>query len=183
MARRGYSNVATPLTIVGTLDGSSSSNTVTVSPTPAGWPAVPFYAVIDKDTASEELVLVTAVSGTAFTFTRGTSLTSGYGSTTKTHNSGATVKHVASAADYDEANAHINGSHAPASAIDGNILDAKGDLISATADNTAARVPVGADGTILTADSTAAQGVSWKTNTAAISVTDIETLTWMSVGA
>lgn len=41
------------------------------------------------------------------------------------------------------------------------ILDAKGDLISATADNTAARLGVGANGTVLTADSSTATGLAW----------------------
>jgi len=41
------------------------------------------------------------------------------------------------------------------------ILDAKGDLISATADNTAARLGVGANGTVLTANSSTATGLAW----------------------
>jgi hypothetical protein len=46
------------------------------------------------------------------------------------------------------------------------ILDAKGDLISATADNTAARLGVGTDGKVLTADSSTATGLAWATNIA-----------------
>jgi hypothetical protein len=42
-----------------------------------------------------------------------------------------------------------------------SILDAKGDLISATADNTPAKVTVGADDTILMADSAAPAGLKW----------------------
>lgn len=42
------------------------------------------------------------------------------------------------------------------------IFTEKGDLISATANNAPARVGVGSDGTVLTADSAAAAGVSWK---------------------
>jgi hypothetical protein len=41
------------------------------------------------------------------------------------------------------------------------IVDAKGDLIAATAADTVSRLAVGADNTILTADSTAATGVKW----------------------
>jgi hypothetical protein len=44
------------------------------------------------------------------------------------------------------------------------ILDAKGDLISATADNTAARLGVGTDGKVLTADSSTATGLAWSDN-------------------
>jgi hypothetical protein len=46
-------------------------------------------------------------------------------------------------------------------AIQNSIVDAKGDLISATADNTPARLAVGADNTVLTADSSTSTGLKW----------------------
>lgn len=46
-------------------------------------------------------------------------------------------------------------------AIQNAIMDAKGDLIVATAADTPARLAVGTNGYILTADSTAASGVKW----------------------
>jgi hypothetical protein len=49
------------------------------------------------------------------------------------------------------------------SKIPKSLVDAKGDLIAATANDTPARVAIGADGTFLKADSTAAAGVSWDT--------------------
>jgi hypothetical protein len=48
-----------------------------------------------------------------------------------------------------------------ANAIQNTIVDAKGDLISATAADTPARLAVGTNGQVLTADSTAATGLAW----------------------
>ena len=45
--------------------------------------------------------------------------------------------------------------------ISANIVDAKGDLIAATAADTVARLAVGTNGYVLTADSTAATGLAW----------------------
>jgi hypothetical protein len=50
-------------------------------------------------------------------------------------------------------------------AIQNSIVDAKGDIITATADNTPARLAVGANDTMLVGDSTAATGLSYKSAT------------------
>jgi hypothetical protein len=47
--------------------------------------------------------------------------------------------------------------------IQPTIVDAKGDLITATAADTPARLAVGANDTVLTADSTTATGIKWAT--------------------
>lgn len=50
---------------------------------------------------------------------------------------------------------------ADASGIPATIFDAKGDLIAASAADTAARLAVGTNGQVLTADSTASTGLAW----------------------
>lgn len=48
-----------------------------------------------------------------------------------------------------------------AGAIPKSLVDAKGDLLTATANDTPARLPVGADGTALLADSSQSTGLRW----------------------
>lgn len=51
------------------------------------------------------------------------------------------------------------------------LIDAKGDLIAGTADNTAARVAVGANNTVLVANSAATPGVNWSATLAGLTLT------------
>jgi hypothetical protein len=60
-------------------------------------------------------------------------------------------------------------------AIQNSIVDAKGDLIAATANDTPARLAVGTNGYILTADSTAATGLAWAAPSASGGMTLINT--------
>lgn len=55
--------------------------------------------------------------------------------------------------------------------IPDTIIDAKGDLIVGTADDTAGRLPVGADGYTLVADSAEATGLRWASSGSAIQST------------
>jgi hypothetical protein len=55
-------------------------------------------------------------------------------------------------------------------AIQNAIVDAKGDLIAATAADTPARLAVGTNGQVLTADSTASTGLAWSTVSVATSL-------------
>jgi hypothetical protein len=62
-------------------------------------------------------------------------------------------------------------------AIAKSILDAKGDLITATANDTVARLAVGANDTILTADSSTATGLKWAAPAAGGGMTLLTTTT------
>ena len=62
-------------------------------------------------------------------------------------------------------------------AVAKSIVDAKGDLIAATAADTVSRLAVGANGTILTADSAEATGLKWSTPTSASGLTFIKAQT------
>jgi hypothetical protein len=64
-----------------------------------------------------------------------------------------------------------------ANAIQNAIVDAKGDLITATAADTPARLGVGTNGQILMADSTESTGLKWATPAAGGSMTLLSTTT------
>lgn len=56
---------------------------------------------------------------------------------------------------------YATDSEVSASYVAKSLVDAKGDIVTATADNTPARVAVGTDGKFLTADSTQSTGLAW----------------------
>ena len=163
MARRYFSSTAVATTLSANLNNSATSLTVTAL---SGYPvSTPWTAIIDKDTVNEEVVSVTGVSGTTLTVTRGVD-----GTTAVSHNSGAVFQHGVSGRDFDEANSHVNDTTtnphsvtaSQVGAIANTLVDAKGDLLTATADNTPARLAVGAtDGHVLKVKASAATGLEW----------------------
>jgi hypothetical protein len=88
------------------------------------------------------------------------------------HSAGAVFRHGVSGRDFDEANAFVNGGGVPNS-----LVDAKGDLVTATADNTPARLAVGTNGLIIEADSGETTGLKWvgQKEVIGIAVSDEET--------
>jgi len=102
---RYYSSVAIDTTLTGAVNNSATSITVaSVSGFPASYP---YTLALGYDTASEELVNVTAAAGLTLTIVRGQD-----GTTGTAHDAGAAVKHVASARDYREPQEHIAASSA-----------------------------------------------------------------------
>jgi hypothetical protein len=61
----------------------------------------------------------------------------------------------------------------------GSLLDAKGDLLTASDLDTPARLEVGADGQVLTADSTAETGLRWLTGGGGGGSSPSDTAGWM----
>lgn len=102
MPRRYYSSTAQRTTLASAVN--SSATTLTVAAV-SGWPSsFPYTLILDESTINEEIVTVTARSGTAVTVTRGSD-----GTSAKAHDAGASVNHGVSAQDFDEPNAFING--------------------------------------------------------------------------
>lgn len=96
---RYYSSTAVETTLVGSL--SSSGTTMQVASN-SGWPVTfPFAVILEKGTANEEIVDVTAYSAPNYTIVRGVD-----GTTGKAHNSGAKAEHGISARDLRESREH-----------------------------------------------------------------------------
>lgn len=135
----GISNSATTMTVSsGTGNGLTTGVTIGTGNQ--------FTVAIDPDTSNEEIVFITAQSSDTFTITRGRA-----GSSAVAHSAGATVRHVLTSDDLD----YFNG------AIQASIVDAKGDVITATAGDAPARLAVGTNNHVLTADSSTATGLKW----------------------
>ena len=115
-----------------------------------------FTIAIDPDTQTEEICYITYNSGDIFTITRGQA-----GSSAVAHASGATVRHVLTSSDLVFFRDGVTTANA---AIPASTLTTKGDLLSRTT-ATLQRVPVGSNGQVLTADSTATLGLNWTTLT------------------
>ena len=169
MPRRYYSSTAVATTLSASANNSTTSITVAAL---SGFPAqTPWTAILDADTASEEVVTVTNVSGTTLTVTRGVD-----GTSAVSHNAGAVFRHGVSARDFDETNSHVNDNSTDVHTqyVTKALVDAAGDLIVGSADNTVGRLALGTNGYVLTVD-TAGSGVA-KVKWAAPAAADIDPL-------
>jgi hypothetical protein len=117
-----------------------------------------FTVALDVDTQNEEIVFVTAISSDTLTIVRGRA-----GSSAITHTAGASVKHVLTSDDLN----YFNLS-SPAT-----LSTAKGDIVAATAAGVVARVGVGANTAVLTADSTQSSGIKWAIPESSASTADM----------
>ena len=153
--RRKYAGGAAATTITGNLTAGSTSITIAAY---TGWPngSDPFYVVVSPGTASEEKVLVTRTGSTDTTLnvtTRGVD-----GTTAASHTSGASIYPVFTATDADEANAVAS------------TLTTKGDVLVHTGSDHA-RQGVGANNTLLVADSAQTNGVKWSATLSGLTLT------------
>lgn len=115
MARREYKGAAQAATLTAPLGGAVTDLIITCNDLtnyPTGTGSKPFFVVIDRGLASEEKILCESRSGNILTvFDDG--ITNGRGSddtTITSHANNATLEHVFTATDADEANAHVNAS-------------------------------------------------------------------------
>lgn len=141
VTRKQYKGAAAQTTITNAL--ASGDTSITIAAT-TGWGdgASPYYVVISPGTASEEKCLATR-SGSTLTLTRGQDDT-----TAQSHSSGATIYPVFSADDADEANFLASR------------YTTKGDLVAFNGTDVA-RLGVGTNDYVLTADSAETTGLKW----------------------
>jgi hypothetical protein len=106
MTTRKYSSRSQQTTLSGALTSSATTTTVVSGSALAGGLTISagelFTVVIDPDTAIEEIVDVSAISGNTLTIVRGID-----GSAGVAHSAGAIIRHMAIGRDYREANTHI----------------------------------------------------------------------------
>ena len=147
--RRAYTGGAVSTTTSSDIAASGTTSfTITAN---TGWPygSDPFYVVVSPGTASEEKILVTRAGSGDSTLNVASDARRGLdGTSAVAHATGATVFPVFTAVDADEANELASK------------WSAKGDLVS-YGSSTFEKLTVGADDTVLIADSGESSGLKW----------------------
>ena len=143
--RKEFKGAAKPATLQAGITSSATSMTIT---TYVGWPdgsTGPFVVCLDRGTTLEEKVLCTSRVNGAITIQ-----TRGYDDTTAVAHSTTEggVEHVIDASTLDQANRFVN------------LQSAKGDVVAHDGSNPQ-KLTVGTNSHVLTADSTATNGVAW----------------------
>jgi hypothetical protein len=154
--RRSYAGAAPACTLTNSITSVDSSALLTGDVT--NWNNTTngaFFMVIDPGLVTEEKVLVGSRSGSSLS-----SLTRGVdGTTASSHSAGATCYPVFTATDADQANAVAAA------------LTTKGDLL-VTSGSALNRLGVGTNGFVLTADSSATNGLTWAVAASPVSFDD-----------
>ncbi len=136
--------------------------------------AIAGYATTASNSASAAATSASSASTSASSASASASAAATSASSASTSASSAATS--ASSAATSASSAAVSAASAAAavtSAIQATIIDAKGDLIVGSAADTAARLGVGTDGYVLTADSTQTNGIKW----AAATTGDITSVT------
>lgn len=154
MTTRNFVNGAPLLPL--SVDVDDVAVTLQVSST-SGYPTAPFTLALERGTANEEVVLCTAKGANTFTVTRGYD-----GTTAQAHLANTSIEHATAAIDYTEANTHVNSSSdVHTQYLLKSLLAAKGTILAASGAATPSALAVGANDTVLLADSSATPGVKW----------------------
>jgi hypothetical protein len=161
---RLYSSTSVDTTLASTIGAGATSVSVIDAIALLGGVTVTggdtFTIAFDPDTQSEEICVITAVSSNTLTITRALA-----GTSAQEHTSGTTVRHVLTSLELTDFET-VKTNH-----ISKTTVDAKGDLLAATANDTVTRLGVGTNGQVLTADSTASTGLAWVAPVSATSTT------------
>ena len=140
---KDFDGGAQKTTLTAALTSSATSfSVVDGSSYPPG--SSPFVVVIDRGLATEEKILISSRVGNSFS-----ALERAYdGSSAQTHALGAVVEHVLDAYTIEQANRYVN------------LQSAKGDLVAHDG-TTTQKIGVGANDTVLVADSAQTSGIKW----------------------
>lgn len=171
MTLRNFSNNANIPTLSG---GVTGADTVIPITTPQNWPSVPFFATIDLNGTSPEVVLVTLATPSTFNVARGQG-----GTAAVPHSFGSTVTHTSVALDFSEANAHTNattGIHGVTGALagvtDAQVLTNK-TLTTPIINQPTLNASTSAPGAVIKAAASGAQDIAQFTDSAGVALAGV----------